>query len=191
MPKALPREVRDLVQAYVLQGLRPKQVSQKTGVNALTIGTLTRRHGWKIIRDKVESNLTAKANAVIDDVANASVKTRSLLSKTAQDASESLAKVGTAKGGLKRLKAVSDVLSTLTVTADKLYGWSTDAEDTIVSVSVLRELAEPGALDIKPCQTLSDNPAVIPDTIYVDPTPSPADTPAATDPAIDQPVFGE
>ena len=192
MAAALPIETRNMIQSLVLQGLQNKAIADKLGVNQKTVATMKYRHRWGDTVATIAHKLgVASDQCISSDVATASAKTRTSLSRIVQETSESLESIKTAKRGLGGLKAKADVASTLATTADRIFGWSQSAEDTIVSVSVLRELAEPGALDIKPCQTLSDNPAVIPDTIDVDVAPAPSDTPATSDPATDRPVSGE
>jgi len=181
MPKALPAKVVDLVRAYALQGVPPKDIAEKTGVNYNTINGLKWKHGWTNTVVRVKQELKQAVHKTIaDNIAQASTNARTILSQSLLDASQGLSKVDSTKGNLKRLYAVASVAEKLVNTADKLYGWSADAEDTIVSVSVLRELAEPGALDA----------TQVPQVLDVQSTPAPADTPAATAPAIDQPVSG-
>ena len=192
MPAALPLETKQLVQALILQGIKPSVVANKTGVKYATINTLAYRQGWRKTIDKAKQELAMDVrHGIADDVAQLSVKSRTNLSKIVAGASESLANANKPSKSLKRLKAIADTAKVIADTGDTVFGWSADAEDTIVSVSVLRELAEPGALDIKPCQTLSDNPAVIPDTIDVQSTPAQPDNASVPSPAIDQPVSGE
>ena len=182
MAAALPIETRNMIQSLVLQGLQNKAIADKLGVNQKTVATMKYRHRWGDTVATIAHKLgVASDQCISSDVATASAKTRTSLSRIVQETSESLESIKTAKRGLGGLKAKADVASTLATTADRIFGWSQSAEDTIVSVSVLRELAEPGALDVPQ----------VPPAIDVQATPAPTDTPTASEPAIDQPVSSE
>jgi hypothetical protein len=156
MPAALPEHTKNLVRAYLLQGLKPQLVSLKTGVNYNTVNTIRNRSGLKQALVQVTGELRKAADSIdstaSDEVAQASASVRTSLSKGLRDASEVVERIKTPAKSLKAAKAKLDAVQVAVNAADRLFGWSDTQSQTLVSVNILQQLSEPGALDYQAAQ---------------------------------------
>lgn len=180
MPKAHPVALKQLAQALWLQGIRPAQISETTGLNTTTICKWAGRHGWSDQLAQSKQTLSNKLNEhITKDLAIQSIRLK-------ESISDELFKIGTAlnntktKRNLDHLKKRAQVIESTVSSASKLFGWDAEAGRSPVNVAVLTLQNVPHGT--KPVAELEANPV-----IDVNPTQITNDSTQSDKPAMPEP----
>lgn len=145
MPVALNAD-RGLIQALVAQGFTAAEISRKTGVKSQTIGTWTKRYGWRNTAAKVTQILTeTKTPALAVKVAQASSRVRQRLADDIEAQADGLVR---RKHGrtIKEALSRAELARRLADASNKVFQWDQQSQSGLVSVETLLDLEARPAL---------------------------------------------
>jgi hypothetical protein len=154
MPKALLNVDHELVKALFVQGFTPTQIARKSGLNANSVATWSKRGNWTAIRSKTCESLSQPLEKLASlTIAERSTRVRSAL---ADELGESITVLRQTppKPELEHLNQRAEVTGKLTGSAAKVFGWDGDGREPLIIVGEMRraieltsqalELPEPG-----------------------------------------------
>ncbi len=115
------------MKALFVQGFTPTQIARKTGLNANTVATWSKRGNWTGLRSKTCENLSQpleKLAAV--SIAERSARVRSALADELGESVSALRQTPL-KPSLAHLDERAGVTQKLAGAASKTFGWATEA----------------------------------------------------------------
>ena len=153
MPKALNYD-RELVKALFVQGFTPTQIARKTGLNANSVATWSKRGDWTAIRSKTCESLSQPLERLAAlTIAERSARVRSALADEVGESVGALRQTP-AKPELQHLNQRAEVAGKLTGAAAKVFGWSDSSSGNAILVLGMMKQAldvEVNAPDLLSC----------------------------------------
>lgn len=147
MPKALEAD-KELVKSLYLQGVRPEEITRRTGVKPKTIMTWSYRGNWKDLISRTRQALEVVEHDMLSDqVAKLSVDVRRKLAEDLATTTDALPKHST---HLTKFNTRINAISTLATTAKTVFGWADNSNPSPINIAVLgveRDSSMTSALD--------------------------------------------
>jgi len=172
MPKALPKELKEVVKSMYLAGLLPQAIASETGVAARLISKWATKGQWGVAVATTKEALTKRGKASLArqaavDIAASSASVRNALASTLEKQAavlarenpkaKDLANTRTGQGQAAVAKAIAE-------TAEKVFGWGEEsAPGMVLSIHLTAEPASKAT----PCsvidvQAIDDSPKSLP-----------------------------
>ena len=133
---------RELVKALFVQGFTPTQIARKTGLNADTVSTWSKRGNWTALRSKTCESLSQPLERLAAlTIAERSARVRSELADELGESVGALRQTP-AKPELQHLNQRAEVAGKLASSASKVFGWEGDGETPLVIVGEMCRAVE-------------------------------------------------
>jgi hypothetical protein len=130
------------VKALFVQGFTPTQIARKTGLNADTVSTWSKRGNWTALRSRTCESLSQPLEKLAAlTIAERSARVRSALADELGESVGALRQT-VAKPDLQHLNQRAEVSGKLTSSASKVFGWYDGGETPLIVIGEMSRALE-------------------------------------------------